>query len=150
MEEIERKFLVTRLPSDPGHAQQIEQGYLSKSAGSKAGVRLRRVDGNQAFLTIKGGLGLRRVEVELPLAMDQFAALWPLTEGQRLTKKRYKVALNERLHVDLDLYEDRLANLVTAEVEFGSEEEAQSFSPPDWFGEEVTGRPEYQNSALAH
>ncbi len=148
--EIERKFLVDRLPSGLERAQQIEQGYLGLGADAQAGVRVRRVDSTRAFLTVKGGRGIRRVEVELPLTPEQFAALWPLTEGRRLIKKRYKVALNQGLSVDLDLYEDQLAGLITAEVEFPSEAAAKAFEPPSWFGGEVTGEVKYLNSSLAH
>ena len=36
-----------------------------------------------------------------------------------------------------------------AEVEFGSKEAAETFLPPDWFGEEVTYKKEYNNSYMA-
>lgn len=42
-----------------------------------------------------------------------------------------------------------LESLVVAEVEFGSEEEAGAFSPPEWRGTEVTGRPEWSNVSPA-
>ncbi len=148
--EIERKFLVDRLPTGLETAEQIEQGYLGLTADSQVGVRVRRIDATRAFLTAKGGRGVRRVEVELPLTPAQFAALWPLTEGRRLIKKRYKIALGAQLSVDLDVYGGQLAGLITAEVEFPSEAAAETFDPPAWFGREVTGEVQYLNSSLAH
>ena len=40
-------------------------------------------------------------------------------------------------------------NLPLTEVEFPSEEEANDFQPPEWFGEDVTFSGQYHNSALA-
>jgi CYTH domain-containing protein len=147
--EIERKFLVDRLPENLSESHHIEQGYLGPASDSSVGVRLRRIDLTNAFLTVKGGRGVRRVEVELPLSRNQFEALWPLTEGRRLIKTRFIVPLEGGLHIDLDSYEARLEGLITAEVEFGSESAAQAFVPPNWFGREVTGDPKYLNSSLA-
>jgi CYTH domain-containing protein len=39
--------------------------------------------------------------------------------------------------------------LVVVEVEFASVDEALAFSPPDWFGPDVTGDSRYRNAALA-
>ena len=51
--------------------------------------------------------------------------------------------------LELDVYEGSLAGLVVAEVEFETTEESQRFSPPDWFGKEVTEDKYYKNSHLA-
>ena len=53
------------------------------------------------------------------------------------------------LRIEVDLFEDALAGLVIAEVEFPSSAAADAFEPPDWFGEEVTGRAEWGNPSLA-
>ena len=52
--------------------------------------------------------------------------------------------------VELDVFEGELAPLILAEVEFPSEEEANAFVPPEWFGKDVTFSGDYHNSALAH
>jgi CYTH domain-containing protein len=39
--------------------------------------------------------------------------------------------------------------MVLAEVEFPTKEEALAFLPPDWFAEDVTANPAYQNSSLS-
>ena len=39
--------------------------------------------------------------------------------------------------------------MILAEVEFKSEEDALSFTPPEWFGRDVTWSGEYQNSRLS-
>ena len=55
----------------------------------------------------------------------------------------------EKYTVELDVFEGDLAPLVLAEVEFTSEEEAQSFVAPDWFAEDVTFSKLYHNSFLS-
>ena len=50
---------------------------------------------------------------------------------------------------ELDVYEGTLAGLLTVEVEFDSEDTAQQFAPPEWFGREVTDQEQWSNAALA-
>jgi adenylate cyclase len=86
--------------------------------------------------------------VERPLEADEFEALWGLTEGRRVTKVRSVVPLGE-YRAEVDAFEGALDGLAIAEVEFPSPEAADAFEPPEWFGAEVTGRPEWGNAALA-
>ena len=50
---------------------------------------------------------------------------------------------------EVDRYQGELDGLWTVEVEFGSLEASRAFSPPDWFGREVTDDQRYRNAALA-
>ncbi len=73
--EIERKFLLKRLPPNLRHfhSRTIEQGYLSvKTDGTQ--IRLRK-SGRRHSLTIKRGRGLSRQEIEIDLTRDQFEEL---------------------------------------------------------------------------
>lgn len=49
----------------------------------------------------------------------------------------------------MDVFEEELAPLLLAEVEFDTREEADVFVPPLWFGEDVTFSGKYQNSYLS-
>jgi CYTH domain-containing protein len=51
--------------------------------------------------------------------------------------------------IELDVFRGGLSGLCVAEVEFPSEEEAAAFSPPDWFGREVTDDERFKNKSLA-
>jgi CYTH domain-containing protein len=145
--EIERKFLVRRLPSQavrlPG--DEIAQGYLAVDESSE--VRIRRI-GGRCFQAVKQGSGLERREVEVPLTEEQFDSLWPATAGRRLEKVRHRVAHAGRT-IELDVYGGALEGLVIAEVEFVSVEDSRAFTAPDWFGGEVTADDRYRNSSLA-
>ena len=146
--EIERKFLVRKLPADltTFPFAEIAQGYLV-SMDDGLQVRLRKA-GERYSLTYKRGTGNVREEREVELTATQFDALWPATEGKRLVKTRYEIPLGERT-VEIDLYHDRHEGLVVAEVEFDEEEAAKNFQPPDWLGDDVTGDPRYSNQLLA-
>jgi adenylate cyclase len=144
--EIERKFLIPKPPEwlDEHPSAGIEQGYLAVAGQEQ--VRVRRSDGN-AVLTVKRGEGERRVEVEVEITREQLDALWPLTEGRRVSKVRYRIPNEETIEVDV--YTEALEGLVVAEVEFDSEPRAGQFDPPPWFGKELTGDHRYGNDALA-
>jgi adenylate cyclase len=144
--EIERKFLVERFPPSIAidSEEEIAQGYLAIGEDQ---VRLRR-RGDNHLITVKRGSGLTREEVEVPLAQKSFEELWPLTEGRRLEKTRRTAAV-EGGTVEIDFYHAPLDGLVTAEVEFADAEAARAFTPPSWFGRELTEDEQYSNQRLA-
>ena len=145
--EIERKFVVDRLPDDLDRwtAEPIEQGYLAITPDVE--VRIRRRAGHPT-LTIKSPPALVRVEEELDIDDRRFEALWPLAEGRRLVKTRH-VREADGTVMELDVYEGDLDGLVTLEVEFPDEAAAQAFAAPAWAGSDVTGDRRYANQALA-
>ena len=146
--EIERKFLVRELPSNLKNCESrpIEQGYFAaKRDGTQ--VRLRKA-GTQYSLTFKRGRGVKRHEWEIALIPEQFNELWPTTEGRRLRKTRYDVPYGEHV-IEVDIYAGLNKGVIVAEVEFDDERQCESFVPPDWFGDEVTGKSRYSNVRLA-
>ncbi len=144
--EIERRFLVTEAPADlaPTATLAIEQGYVSIDPV----VRLRRVGDDTFFLTMKRGLGAVREERETPLTAAQFATFWPLTAGRRLQKIRRRIPWGEFV-IEFDTFAAPHEGLLIAEVEFPDAETMGRFTPPAWFGREVTDDPAYTNARLA-
>lgn len=146
--EIERKFLVAQLPVLEGlKAKPVRQGYVTL-AGDSVELRLRE-KGGAYFLTLKSEGGLQRMEREIEIARDQFEALWPATGGRVVEKTRYVGALEDGTGFELDVFAGALAPLVLVEVEFDTVEAARGFSPPGWFGQDVTEDRRYRNRALA-
>ncbi|HST41930.1 MAG TPA: CYTH domain-containing protein [Conexibacter sp.] len=147
-DEIERKFVLDAPPQglDDHPSVAIEQGYLALDGDVE--VRLRR-RGEQAFLTVKAGGGRRRIEQELPIGLEQFGALWPLTEGRRISKRRFLVPAPGGLQFEVDVFAGALDGLVVAEVEFPDDAVADAFEGPDWLGREVTDDARWKNRALA-
>lgn len=143
--EIERKWLVARVPAGLPPGRSLRQGYLSD--GGDGEVRVRQ-DGDRHLLTAKRGRGLVREEVELSLPIDDFAALWALTRGRRVEKTRHVLAWGA-VQIEVDVFAGALAGLVVAEVEFPSAAAARAWTGPDWLGPELTGRPGWSNGDLA-
>lgn len=133
-------------PPPEGAGTTVRQGYLAVGEGVE--VRVRLGEGG-AVLTVKGGAGLVRTEVEVPIGAADARALWELTDGRRVEKVRHAFELGEGLVGEVDVYDGPLAGLCTVEVEFASEGAARAFRPPGWFGREVTGDPRWSNAALA-
>lgn len=144
--EIERKFLVSVLPRNLEQypSQKIAQGYLCTAPV----VRIRRSD-DTYYLTYKGGGLLAREEYNLPLSKESYEHLLPKIDGLLIAKTRYLIPLSHKLTAELDIFEEELSGLTLVEVEFESVEEANSFNPPDWFGEDVTYTSTYHNSYLS-
>ena len=142
--EIERQFLIRELPgplSQYDHAA-LEQGYLCTGPV----VRVRR-EGEQYYLTYKGKGLMAREEYNLPLNQSSYEHLLPKADGICISKKRYLIPWDPYT-IELDVFEKSLAPLIIAEVEFPSIEEANAFTPPDWFDQDVTKDPAYHNSNL--
>jgi len=110
-------------------------------------VRIRR-DNDKYELTYKGKGSMIREEHNLPLTKEAYEHLREKIDGRLITKKRYMIPF-EACMIELDVFEGDLSPLTLAEVEFSSEEEAKSFTPPDWFAEDVTFSKLYHNSFLS-
>lgn len=144
--EIERKFIPKRLPKNlhqyPFH--EIEQGYLCTSPT----IRIRKMD-DAYFLTYKSLGMMAHEEYEMPLTKESYLHLREKTDGFLITKRRYLIPLNKSLTIELDIFKDSFEGVTLAEVEFSSIEEANSFQPPEWFGEDVTYDKRYHNSEMS-
>jgi len=122
--EIERKFLIRRLPEGMENYPGIlmTYGYLmAESYREMRIVGLISASGEAIlhFMTIKGSGTLNRKETEVMLNEEQFETLWPLTENTRLLKRRYFIPCDKHT-AELDIYRDHLTGLCIVEVEFDS------------------------------
>jgi len=146
--EIERKFLIKRLPVQILRARHFKicQGYLATESGGRH-VRLRKRAKTNS-LTFKVGRATAREEREVRLSAAQFRILWPATLGRRLHKTRYEVRW-KKYTIEIDVYRGSNEGLIVAEVEFPNQESRRRFKPPPWFGREVTGEKRYSNVRLA-
>ena len=144
--EIERKFLIHKLPDNLNAYpfQLLEQAYLCTDPV----VRVRRSD-DIYTLTYKSKGLMSREEYNLPLTAESYEHLKKKADGNIIRKKRFRIPLPDELTIELDLFDTPFEELILAEVELTSEEQAHSFLPPDWFGEEVTWSTEYHNSTLS-
>lgn len=144
--EIEKKFLITAIPfSLEGYkSRKIEQAYLSTDPV----IRVRR-DNDDYYLTYKSKGFVVREEYNLPLSKESYEHLLTKADGNIITKTRYEIPEKNNLTIELDVFEGKFKGLILAEVEFESEEDANSYTPPEWFGDDVSNESTYHNSTLS-
>ena len=144
--EIERKFLVR---NDAWRSQvtrtiAIRQAYLATEG--KASVRVRIRDNTSATLTVKSRpASLRRLELEFPVPPIEAEAMIALRHGAVIEKNRHLVPHGD-LTFEVDVFSGENDGLIIAEIELN--DESQQVALPDWIGTEITGQPQYYNSAL--
>lgn len=144
--EIERKFLVC---SDAWRGQvagrvAIRQAYLATDG--PASVRIRVRDNETATLTVKSRpASLRRLELEFPVPVLEAEAMIGLRHGAVVEKVRHLVPHGD-LTFEVDVFSGENEGLIVAEIELHDENEAVAL--PAWIGAEITGQPQYYNSAL--
>lgn len=146
--EIERKFLINKdkLPENLEEYphSELEQAYIL----TEPVLRIRKKD-NSYILTYKGQGLMAREEAEFPLTKEAYQKLLTKTEGNIITKTRYKIPGKNELTIELDIFSGLFEGLYLAEVEFPDEESAISYVPPVWFGKEVTSETTFHNSTLS-
>ncbi len=144
--EIEKKYLLKEVPKlEEYPCHRIEQAYLC----TKPVVRIRREDENY-YMTYKGGGMMSREEYNLPLTAESYAHLKKKADGNVISKRRYLIPLEmEDLTAEVDVFEPPFAPLILAEVEFQTEEQANAFEAPEWFGQDVTFDGRYHNSYMS-
>ena len=143
--EIERKFLVNRdLFKPTSEGDYIAQGYLSSTPERTVRVRIKN---NRGYLTVKGkNTGISRSEFEYEIPTNDAKELLTLCEPSIIVKRRYNINVNDSKW-EVDIFEGDNEGLIVAEIELASEDE--SFSKPDWIGEEVSFDVRYYNSHLS-
>ena len=143
--EIERKFTIANdsWRSMVNASRRVKQGYFASQGPT---MRLR-VQSNEAFLTIKGPTtGLSRDEYEYAIPVqDAEEMLQAFCIQPYIDKTRHLVA-HDGLTFEVDEFHGANAGLIVAEVELQSEN--QTFSRPDWLGEDVSMDTRYRNLAL--
>lgn len=149
MVEIERKFLVvnTDFLAESSERFRIVQGYLSSNPERTVRVRIK---GEKGYITIKGKgneSGLTRFEWEKEIAVSEAVALLQLCENGVIDKIRYNVMFENHLF-EVDVFSGENEGLIVAEIELQSENE--TFTKPNWLGDEITTDEKYYNAYLSN
>jgi CYTH domain-containing protein len=149
--EIERKYLLRGLPADVAQYPSviIDQGYIP---GTAVRERVRRTQDGATlryYRTVKVGNGIERFEFEEETTDTFFVAVWPLTEGHRVRKRRYMVPNGERIW-EIDEFLDR-ESFALAEIEL--ERADEPVVPPAAIAavivRDVTDEPGFSNYRLS-
>lgn len=158
--EIERKYAVKYLPKDIKieKIQKIEQAFIYKDENTI--IRIRKIENNQEIeyvytVKTKGDIQndnlysiRQKYEIESNITKELYDELLKKKISNIIIKKRIVIPIENNLKVEMDIYYDYLQGLLTAEVEFPDEKQANDFEQPDWLGEEI-GYKEFSNRRLA-
>lgn len=146
--EIERRFLIKRLPDDIQQCKRVSimQGYLN----DERKTRYRKEVGENYLEYVKAwkiGTGVERLEYEQEIGRVAFKKRWKEVSCS-LAKTRYFVPCGEHV-IEVNIFLDELYGYIHAEVEFPTREIADAFVPPEWLGREVTDDERHGNYWLA-
>jgi len=152
--EREKKFLVEGVDLgklSPIAILNIEQGYIT-GPESASDVRIRKINGNEYYMTMKTGSGFERGESETKLTERQFLKQWPKVKGKIVEKTRYRLLLkknDKNIVGELDVYKGRLQGLIVLEIELEENETLEGVTLPEWVKSDVTEDVRYSNRSLA-
>lgn len=144
--EIERKFLLANDGWRKGsQGRYLCQSYFCVQPGCTVRVR---IDGDAAFLTLKGrSKGPERLEFEYSVPLeDAKAMLAAFALSPPVEKTRYEVSFGGFVW-EIDEFHGANAGLIVAEIELAAAD--QDFARPDWLGKEVTDDARYYNACLS-
>ncbi len=161
--EIERKYSVKYIPKNLKIESivYIKQAFIYRDKLTL--IRVRDIKEkypteNQKYiytLKTKGDIEYnndyniaKKYEIENEIPKEEFEKLIKKTISNIIEKTRITIPIENSLKVEIDIYYDYLEGLLTAEIEFPSEEIATKFQKPDWLGEEL-GYKKLSNRKLA-
>ena len=150
-QEIERKYAVNYLPKELKITNiiDIEQAFIYKDA--KTVIRIRKIQNKKSnsieyiyTVKTKGDIQHQKdanianaYEIESYIQEEEFDKLIKNKISSIIRKTRMVIPIGDNLNVEMDIYKDYLQDLITAEVEFPSEDIAKNFQKPEWLGEEM-------------
>ena len=148
--EIERKFAVKYLPKDLKIESivYIKQAFIYRDKLTH--IRIRNIkeiypENKQKYIyTVKTKGDIKdtsnignRYEIENEIDKELFDKLIKNKISNIIEKTRIKIPIGNNLKSEMDIYYDYLEGFLTIEVEFPTEELANNFQKPDWFGKEL-------------
>ncbi|MBR4026211.1 MAG: adenylate cyclase [Lachnospiraceae bacterium] len=144
--EIERKFLMEDFPNLPCMREvYIEQGYLSIEPEVRIHKAIDKQSGKQDFrLTVRGNGTLTRTEIKTDVEEAFYKEAVELL-GLPMIKKEYKSYTYEGYVLEVCYVDAGMESaFFYGEIEFPSEEEANTFQKPYFLGKEVTMEDDYK------
>ncbi len=151
-QEIERKYAVKYLPENLEIEKivDIKQAFTYRDENTIIRVRkvqekYPKIQTNYIYtVKTKGDIQYdnkytvgKKYEIENKIPKEMYEELIKKNISNIINKTRINIPIQENLKVEIDVYKDYLDGLLTAEIEFQSEEEANNFHKPNWLGEEL-------------
>lgn len=161
--EIERKYAVKYIPEDFKIESEvyIKQAFIYRDKLTL--IRVRDIKekyptNTQKYIytvKTKGDIEYtndynvgKKYEIENDIQKEEFDKLIKKPISNIIEKTRITAPIENNLKVEIDIYYNYLEGLLTAEIEFQNEEQANNFQKPDWLGKEL-GYKKLSNRKLA-
>jgi len=132
--EIERKFLISKMP-DLSKYQSIkyERYYIYRDDAVEMRIQKK---GSKFEIERKEMVNkLSTKKTRLDISESEFEKLKTFGSDV-IIRESYNLSFNP--DISIKVYHGKYEGLKKVEVEFNSEEEAESFQVPDWYGDEIT------------
>lgn len=132
--EIERKFLIEKMPKLKGIVPVPQERYFVQSGDLvEEGFKRRgNVFEHELKVMLKPDERTREIVV---ITKEEFEKMKP-KNGRVIYRDSYQISKSPR--ISIKKYKGDYEGLVLAEVEFDSHKEEESFKPLTWMGAEVT------------
>lgn len=139
-DEIERKWLLERVPTDFPVIQQaiIEQNYIS--IDPEVRIRKKQISGicTTCYLDLKSSGQLKRKEISVPISEEKYKEISRMIMMKPIIKNWSLIQVNDE-QLEISIVDPGTNNqFIYAEVEFDSEEDANNFVMPIKTVKEVT------------
>lgn len=134
MMEIERKFLVRKLPDLSGIKSILYERYYL-FVGNGVEVRIQKKNNRYEFERKEEKGKLSRSTRKFAITKEEFDKFKELS-NRKIVGRSYEIA--SVLNMSIKIYEGNFQGLVRVEVKFESESEAENFESLQWFGKEIT------------
>ena len=131
--EIERKFLVKKMPEVTGIKVEDQERYFLELGETEK--RITRIDDKYFYEEKGAGNGLSAEKTTGVISKEEFEKLKQIAI-KTLVRKSY--VLSKDPEISIKIYGGDYGGLVRAEFEFKTENEAKDFVPPEWVGREIT------------
>ena len=141
--EIEKKFLVKNISHlDLSNYNKIEmvQDYLYIDkltiVRKRKCIKNNKTTYTYTIKTDKKNLSVNEIEKEI--TEEEYNNLPTNPSYNSLSKTRYIIPYIDDLKIELDIFHGIYDGIIFAEIEFNSEEQANSIPVPEWFDKELS------------
>lgn len=142
--EIERKWFIKNLP-DLNHIQPVSFERYFLFIGDKIEIRIQKKGNIYEFERKVEINQLSRKEEVFEITKEEYDELKKFA-SKSIVRDSY--LFQENPEISIKVYKGIHEGLIRAEVEFPNEEDAKSFTPLSWFGDEITNSPVGRDKSL--
>lgn len=136
-QEIERKWLIDNLPDiEQEKAIPYERHFLYNHHGIEIRIQKKGEKYEWERKVESSSLGRDSLKYEITEAEFEFFRQYSVT-----SIKRESYIVESSPPISIKVYDGEHEGLIRVEVEFSSEGEAKKYTPPTWFGPEITNLP---------